>query len=260
MNYTTPYEPPTLTVDLVAFQVVDDSLAVLLIKRPHEPFQGAWALPGGYNPKGETTQESLYRIVLQKAGVNTKVDLEYIEQLYTFDTVARDPRGHAVSVTYMGAGRNITPVGGSAEAVFYPIDKLPSLAYDHDRIIEYAVDRLRTSLMSSRAVAAFMPEKFSLSQLQKVYEIILDQTIDKRNFRKRILSLDLLSDTDEMMRDGAHRPAKLYQTRTIDQKRVILTKLFSSFTYSDGAVSVKYSKFASVIANKTLKTKEILGR
>lgn len=216
MNYTTEYEPPTLTVDLVAFQIVNDALSVLLIKRPHEPFEGAWALPGGYNPKGETTQESLQRIVQQKAGVDTAIDVDYIEQLYTFDTVARDPRGHAVSVTYMGAGKNITPAGGSAEAAFFPVKKLPPLAYDHDKIIEYAVDRLRASLMGSRAVAAFLPEKFTLSQLQSVYEIVLDQVIDKRNFRKRIASLDVLTETGEMMRDGAHRPAKLY-TFSLDQ-------------------------------------------
>ena len=95
MKYTTPYVAPTLVVDAVIFQLVEGKLSVLLMQRPNEPFKGAWALPGGYNPQGETTSVALERIVEQKTGISIIKDLSYIEQLYTFDTVARDPRGHA---------------------------------------------------------------------------------------------------------------------------------------------------------------------
>ncbi len=105
MNDT--YVPPILTVDSVIFELHDDSLSVLLIQRADEPFRGVWALPGGYNPQGETTQEAMARILERKAGLGMD-QLTYVEQLYTFDTVARDPRGHAVSVTYMGLGRDIS--------------------------------------------------------------------------------------------------------------------------------------------------------
>src|ERR671930_62620 len=97
----TVYTPPTVTVDGVIFQLIDGELSLLLIKRAREPFKGSWALPGGYNNAGETTQEALDRVLAYKAGVRLS-QLDLVEQLYTFDTVARDPRGHAVSITYLG--------------------------------------------------------------------------------------------------------------------------------------------------------------
>src|SRR5574338_1601719 len=106
--YSSEYVPPILTVDSVIFQLIDDELFVLLIKRANEPFKGTYALPGGYNAAGETTHDAMSRILLQKAGLEVK-DLKLVEQLYTFDTVARDPRGHAVSVTYMGLGKDLVP-------------------------------------------------------------------------------------------------------------------------------------------------------
>lgn len=214
MHYTTPYEAPTLTVDLVAFQIIDDALTVLLMQRPNEPFKDAWALPGGYTPKGETTLSSLHRVLLQKTGVDLERDLRYVSQLYTFDTVARDPRGHAVSVTYMGAGMNIEPKGGSARIQFCPADTLPVLAYDHKKIISFAITTLRETVIKPEVAAAFVPETFTLSQLQTVHEAILSQPIDKRNFRKRILGMNVLKETGDFFKDGAHRPAKLYRFRT----------------------------------------------
>src|SRR5690349_16514827 len=104
--YTSDYTPPTVTVDGVLFEIVDNKLVVLLIQRMREPFKGEWALPGGYCAAGETTKQALDRVLLAKAGVHAK-QLRVVEQLYTFDSVARDPRGHAVSITYMGLGRNL---------------------------------------------------------------------------------------------------------------------------------------------------------
>ena len=210
MNYTKPYTPPTLTVDAVIFQIYNDALEVLLLKRPNEPFKGEWALPGGYNAKGETTTDALERVVSQKTGLKIKEDLHYIEQLYTFDTIDRDPRGHAVSVTYLGCGRNIT-YNEELEVVFFDVNKLPKLAYDHINIIKYAKERLIAKMTYTNSAFAFLDRKFTLTQLQKVYEIVFDREFDKRNFRKKFLSLNLIHETNELWRDGAHRPAKLYE-------------------------------------------------
>src|SRR6476620_11243046 len=120
--YTGEYVAPILTVDSVIFQLIDDELFVLLIKRSNEPFKGAYALPGGYNAAGETTEDAMYRVLQTKGGVERK-DLRHVQQLYTFDTVARDPRGHAVSVTYMGLGKDIVPEAGkqTQEPQFFPV-------------------------------------------------------------------------------------------------------------------------------------------
>ncbi len=210
MDYTKPYVAPTLTVDAVLFQITNGHLAVLLIKRQNEPFAGSWALPGGYNAAGETTTDALRRIVHAKAGVTTTT-LAYLEQLYTFDTVERDPRGHAVSVTYLGGGQAITPRGGNSPVQFFTVDALPPLAYDHAAIIDYARQRLQAKLSYTNAVAAFLDTTFTLSQLQAAYEAIFGHAFDKRNFRKKFLSLGLIHATGEVWRDGAHRPAKLYE-------------------------------------------------
>lgn len=211
MNYTGPYVPPTLTVDAVIFRIEGGALEVLLIERQNEPFKGSWALPGGYNAEGETTTHALHRIVSQKAGVDTNKDLSYVEQLYTFDTVDRDPRGHAVSVTYMGCGRDIEIRDAGSKTAFLQVDTLPELAYDHASIVRYARERLIAKLTYTNAVSAFLAPKFTLTQLQSAYEIIFGREFDKRNFRKKFLTLELIHDTGETWRDGAHRPAKLYE-------------------------------------------------
>ena len=210
MNYTKPYTPPTLTVDAVIFQVNNNTLEVLLLKRPNKPFKGEWALPGGYNAKGETTTDALERIVFQKTGIKIKDDLRYIEQLYTFDTISRDPRGHAVSVTYMSCGRNIT-YNEDLEVAFFDVNKIPKLAYDHANIIKYAKERLIAKMTYTNSAFAFLDRRFTLTQLQTVYEIVFGREFDKRNFRKKFLSLNLIHETNELWRDGAHRPAKLYE-------------------------------------------------
>lgn len=211
MKYTTPYVPPTLTVDAVIFQIQSNVLEVLLINRQNEPFKNSWALPGGYNAQGETTTSALHRIVLQKTSVDVTGDLSYIEQLYTFDTVDRDPRGHAVSVTYMGCGRDIEVRETSPHVTFMAVNNLPPLAYDHASIVQYAHERLIAKLTYTNAVSAFLPRRFTLSQLQTTYEIIFGREFDKRNFRKKFLSLELMHETNELWREGAHRPAKLYE-------------------------------------------------
>jgi 8-oxo-dGTP diphosphatase len=210
MKYSKPYVPPTLVVDAVIFQLVGSVLQVILLERPDDPFMGAWALPGGYNPQGETTLDALERIIKTKVGIDMSQDLSFVEQLYTFDTVARDPRGHAVSVTYMACGPNLSPAGGEAHVSSFAISNLPELAYDHGDIIRYAHERLKAKITYTNAVYAFLPKKFTLTELQTAYEAILCRELDKRNFRKKFLSLGLIHETVEMKREGAHRPARLY--------------------------------------------------
>lgn len=206
------YVPPILTVDSVIFQIVDDEFMVLLIQRSKDPFKGKWALPGGYNAVGETTLDATSRTLKDKAGVDIN-DLRLVEQLYTFDTVARDPRGHAVSVTYMGMGRNIVPEENSKtqNPGFFSVNNLPELAYDHANIIEYAHQRVKSKITYTNAVFALLPEFFTMSELQSAYETIFGKPLDKRNFRKKFLSLELMHATDEYRREGAHRPAQLYK-------------------------------------------------
>jgi 8-oxo-dGTP diphosphatase len=205
------YTPPTLTVDSVIFQLIGDKLTVLLIKRAVEPFKGQFALPGGYNPAGETTTDAMARILLNKAGLDTKA-IGLIEQLYTFDTVARDPRGHAVSVTYLGLGRDLPlhPNKETQDPQFFPVNNLPQLAYDHAMLVGYAHERLKSKVTYTNAVFALLPYHFTLTQLQQAYEAILGRRLDKRNFRKKFLSLDLIKPTRQYYQEGAHRPALLY--------------------------------------------------
>ncbi len=211
MKFDKPYVPPTLTVDGVIFQLNNDKLEVLLMRRSTEPFKGEWALPGGYNAAGSTTIEALRDIIKRKVGVDIQTQLSYIEQLYTFDTVARDPRGHAVSVTYLGCGRDIMSKNGSEHSSFFAVDNLPKLAYDHNNIVKYARDRLSAKLTYTNAVYGLLESKFTLTQLQTAYEAVFGRELDKRNFRKKFLSLGLIHETTETWREGAHRPAKLYE-------------------------------------------------
>ncbi|MDO4781031.1 MAG: NUDIX domain-containing protein [Candidatus Saccharibacteria bacterium] len=210
MNHTTPYTPPTLTVDAVVFQVGAGGLEVLLHQRPREPFAGQWALPGGYCSQGQTTVDAVMAVTLAKTGVSLDTDAQHMEQLYTFDTAARDPRGHAVSVVYMALSTAINCDGAPHNTRFWPVDELPTLAYDHTEIIALARKRLAGKLHYTTIAFGLLPATFTLSDLQQTYEAVLGRPLDKRNFRKKIASLDMVHETGHMQRSGAHRPAKLY--------------------------------------------------
>lgn len=213
--YENGYLPPILTVDSVVFQLLDNELFILLIERSKEPFKGAHALPGGYNAAGETTTQALTRVLKLKAGIDAE-DLRLIEQLHTFDTVARDPRGHAVSVAYMGLGTDIITQGSATtqSPEFFPVNNLPKLVYDHQKIIDYALERLASKITYTNAIFALLPRLFTISQMHNAYETILGRKLDRRNFRKKFLSLDLIEATGEHYLDGAHRPALLYKFKS----------------------------------------------
>jgi len=220
--YENGYVPPILTVDSIIFQLIENTLNVLLIERQREPFKGYWALPGGYNAAGETTREAMSRVLEAKGGIPVS-KLALIEQLYTFDTVARDPRGHAVSVSYMGLGRGLTPQLGNTtqHPRFFPVPHLPKLAYDHAAIISYAHERLRSKLEHTTTCVALLPEAFTLTELQSAYEAVLGHEFDKRNFRKKFLSLDMIEETGDSRREGAHRPARLYRFKSKTIERLV---------------------------------------
>jgi 8-oxo-dGTP diphosphatase len=209
---TSEVTAPEIYVDAVIFQLIDNELSVLLTQRERNPFSGKWALPGGIDSMRETTLSTIKRWIVDKTGIHIN-RLGFMEQLYTFDTIIGNPQGPAISVVYMGVGRGITPKATalSRNSQFFPVDKLPDLAFDHNDVIDYAVKRLRSKLSYTNAVFALLPAMFTLSQLQTAYEAVLNRNLDKRNFRKKFLKLSLVHATKELHMDGAHRPARLYK-------------------------------------------------
>jgi 8-oxo-dGTP diphosphatase len=222
MPFTYDYARPAVTVDITIFTVRNDELNVLLIKRAEPPFQGEWALPGGFVMEDEGLEEAAARELVEETGVSDV----YLEQLFTFGAPGRDPRGHTVTVAYSALipsdNLELTASTDAEGVAWFAIDKLPELAFDHDEILEVAHDRLVAKLEYSTIAFQLMPESFTLTELQHVYELIERGEIDKRNFRKRILALDVIEATGEEKREGPHRPAKLY--RVIDRSRVDVIK------------------------------------
>ncbi len=213
MSYTYEYPRPSVTVDLVIFTIDDNDLKVLLVRRAGEPFKGRWALPGGFVEIDESLEKAAARELKEEVGV-TNV---YLEQLYTFGDPKRDPRGRVISVSYFAlvdAGRQrIRAASDAAEAEWHSVfdPKLKAkLAFDHRKILDYALWRLRNKIEWTTVGYELLPEKFTLSELQRVYEIILQKPVDKRNFRKKILAQGQIRELNESRNDGAHRPAKLY--------------------------------------------------
>jgi len=210
------FEFPILTVDGVIFQLVNDELCVLLTQRAFEPFLGAWALPGMYISKDQTSREALELTLIQKTGISTS-QIELIEQPYAFDAPQRDPRGYAVTIAYIGLARDVMPGvhRGADDKIqnphFTSLAKLPKLAYDHMSIVQFAHNRLKILAASSNVLAGLLPRTFTLLQLQSAYEAVLSRKLDKRNFRKKIQSLGLIETTGESSREGAHRPAQVYR-------------------------------------------------
>lgn len=213
MSYTYKYPRPSVTVDLVIFTIAENDLKVLLIRRNGQPFKDNWALPGGFVEIDESLEKAAARELKEEAGV-TKV---YLEQLYTFGDPKRDPRGRVISVSYFALvdaeQQKIRAASDAAEAEWHSVFKPPKLAFDHKKILEYAVWRLRNKIEWTTVGYELLPKKFTLSELQRVYEIILQRPVDKRNFRKKILAQGQIRELNETRSDGAHRPAKLYSFR-----------------------------------------------
>ena len=211
MAYTYEHPRGALTVDCVVFGFDGADLSVLLIKRGLQPFKGKWALPGGFVRLDESLDEAARRELAEETGL-TEV---FLEQLYSFGAVDRDPRERVVSVAYYALVKpedhHTLAATDAIEAKWYELSSCPTLAFDHHAILESALVRLRGKLAYQPIGFELLPEKFTLTQLQRLYEAVLGCALDKRNFRKKVLSFDLLKPLNESFREGAHRPAKLYR-------------------------------------------------
>jgi 8-oxo-dGTP diphosphatase len=211
MSFEYEYPRPALTVDCIVFGLDNDELKVMLIQRDLEPFEGCWALPGGFVHVDETLEEAAYRELSEETGI-TNV---FLEQLYTFGSVDRDPRERIVSVAYYALvnleGHEIKASTDARNAAWFSISDIPPLAFDHDKIYEMALARLKGKIRYQPIGFELLPRKFTLSQLQRVYELILEEKLDKRNFRKKILKMDILKELDEIQQDVSHRAARLYR-------------------------------------------------
>ena len=211
MPHTYQYPRAALTVDCVVFGLDDQDLKVLLIQRGLPPFEGKWALPGGFVRVTETLEDAARRELEEETGLSQV----FLEQLYTFGDVERDPRERVVSVAYYAlvtlSDHDVHAATDARDAAWFGVHDVPSLAFDHAGILQMALERLRGKLRYQPIGFELLPKKFTLSQLQHLYELVLERELDKRNFRKRVLAMDLLIETDEVQQDVAHRAARLYR-------------------------------------------------
>lgn len=211
MPFTYEHPRAALTVDAVVFGLDETDLKVLLIQRDLEPFAGRWALPGGFVRLDETLDQAVRRELQEETGL-AKI---FLEQLYTVGDVERDPRERVVTVAYYALvrlGDHLVKAATDARnAAWFAVDDLPKLAFDHETIVALALQRLQGKVRYQPIGFELLPPKFSLTRLQRMYEIILERPLDKRNFRKKVMSLDILQDLDEVEQDVAHRAARLYR-------------------------------------------------
>jgi 8-oxo-dGTP diphosphatase len=211
MTYTYKYPRAALTVDCVVFGFDDGDLKVLLIQRGLDPFKGRWALPGGFVRLDETLDEAARRELYEEAGLMNV----FLEQLFTFSAVDRDPRERVVSVAYYAlvklSDHHAKAATDAANAQWFAVSKAPKLAFDHDEILKAALGRLKGKLNYQPIGFELLPPGFTLSELQHLYEAVLETALDKRNFRKKVLSLGLLQRLEERQMSGRHRPAQLYR-------------------------------------------------
>ena len=208
-----------VTVDLVIFTIREQQLHVLLIERGVPPFAGRWALPGGFIREGETLEHAALRELQEETGVRDV----YLEQLFTFGDPGRDPRGRVVTVAYyalIAADKAPLVARTDARAArWWPVANHPALAFDHERILAYAVERLRNKLEYTTVGFQLLPRRFTLTELQQVYEAILGRSLDKRNFRRKLALLGLLKPSKERRHERG-RPAQLFEfSRDVDARR-----------------------------------------
>jgi 8-oxo-dGTP diphosphatase len=206
------YERPSVTVDIVILTLREHELQVLLIQRKNWPYAGIWAIPGGFVEMDESLERAARRELAEETGIDNP-DI-HLEQLYTFGDPARDPRTRVISVAHLAllpaAQLELHPASDAADAGWFPAYAPPPLAFDHDQILSRAIQRLRSQVETTLAIFRLLPETFTLTELQDAYEHVLCEELDKRNFRRKMLSSGMLEET-EQLRSGDHRPAKLYR-------------------------------------------------
>ena len=206
------YEKPSVTVDIVIFTIQDGELKVLLVKRGLEPFKGKWAIPGGFVKMPESLENAAKRELEEETGVKDV----YLEQLYSFGDPGRDPRGRVITVAYIAlvnSGKIKLEAKTDAEdARWFSMRKVPQLAFDHKKILEYAFKRLKWKFEYTTVAFSMLPKQFTISQVKEIYEIVFDKEFDKRNFAKKLLSLDILKE-EGIMKDVPYRPPMLYSLK-----------------------------------------------
>lgn len=201
-----------VSVDAVVFGYdQEQDISILLIKRKFEPFQKFWALPGGLVKDDESLEDAVRRELKEEAGI----DVNYLEQLYSFGKPDRDPRNRVVSVAYFGLVRpadyQLSAETDAEDVAWFSIKKLPRLAFDHKVILDMAIKRLRGKLAYEPIGFELLDKKFPFSDLEKLYQILLDRELDRRNFKKKIMSYGFLEELDEIVQKKSGRPARLFQ-------------------------------------------------
>jgi 8-oxo-dGTP diphosphatase len=205
------YKYAVIATDIIILAMHQQVLSVLLIKMKKPPYQDCWAAPGGLARLDESVDDSALRNLEGTTGLNNI----FLEQLYTFGRVDRDPSGRVVSVAYYAlipdSGISLKTTSNYAGIGWFDVQSMPKLAYDHKNMVDYAVKRLQAKLSYTNVVHNLLPKHFTLTELQTTYEVILRTQFDKRNFRRKIKAADIVVKTDLMTRSRANRPAALYR-------------------------------------------------
>lgn len=206
--YCYRYPHPAVTTDCVIFGFDGERLQVLLIERGIEPFKGRWAFPGGFIKMDETAEEGALRELKEETGTENA----FIQQFHTFSNPLRDPRERVITIAFYALVRIQEVKGGddAASARWFPLDEIPALAFDHDHMLRMATQRLRQEIHFHPIGFELLPEKFTLRELQSLYEAILGITFDRRNFAKKMLHLEILNELDETVWPTPKREAKLF--------------------------------------------------
>lgn len=207
--YTYEYPHPAVTTDCVIFGFDGNRLKVLLVKRGIEPYKGHWAFPGGFLNPDESAEEGARRELREETGT----DAAYLEQFHTFTDPHRDPRERVITIAYLALVKITEVKGGddADEACWFALDDIPRLAFDHDSILRIALLRLRERIHFRPVGFELLPEPFTIGALQRLYEAILGVHFDRRNFAKKMLHLDLLTEVSSTPREGKKRETKLYR-------------------------------------------------
>ncbi len=213
MSYKYEYPHPAVTVDVVVFTIENDDLKVLLIQRDQDPFEGQWALPGGFIEIDEHLSDAAKRELKEETGVSES----FLEQFYTFGHPDRDPRERIITVAYYALIRcDQLPLAAgddARDAKLFAINELPELAFDHENILSIAKQRVTEKLNDAFFAFQMLPKAFTMYELRRVYELFLGEVLDKRNFRKKIIALDQIEETGEKRESVRHRPARLYRVK-----------------------------------------------
>jgi len=208
-KYCYKYPHPAVTTDCVIFGFNGERLQVLLIERGIEPFKGRWAFPGGFLKMDETAEEGAKRELKEETGLENA----YIQQLHTFSAPNRDPRERVITIAYYALVKIQEVKGGddAASARWFPLDEIPPLAFDHDYILRMATQRLREQIHFQPIGFELLPKKFTIKELQSLYEAILGINFDRRNFAKKMLHLEIITELDKTIWPTPKREARLYK-------------------------------------------------